>query len=102
MSRLGCRDAGPAYGQIDLYIGLPADLLPQARAGTIRRCDRGQGSHDGAPDIPTANEAGIAGFSVSAWFGYWAPKGTPPDLIAKLDAATIEALADPAGGSASA
>ena len=84
-------------GQIDLYIGLPADLLPQARAGTIKvLAIADKDRMTGAPDIPTANEAGIAGFSVSAWFGFWAPKGTPKDLIAKLNAATIEALADSA------
>jgi tripartite-type tricarboxylate transporter receptor subunit TctC len=49
-----------------------------------------------APDVPTADEAGVAGFSVSAWFGFWAPKGTPADMIARLNAATVEALADAA------
>jgi tripartite-type tricarboxylate transporter receptor subunit TctC len=84
-------------GQIDLYIGLPADLLPQARAGAIKvLAIAGKDRTTAAPDIPTADEAGIAGFSVSAWFGFWAPKGTPTDLIAKLNAATVEALADPA------
>ena len=48
------------------------------------------------PDIPTADETGVPGLYMSGWFGFWAPKGTPKDIIAKLNAATVEALADPA------
>jgi tripartite-type tricarboxylate transporter receptor subunit TctC len=48
------------------------------------------------PDIPTADETGVPGLYMSGWFGFWAPKGTPKDVIAKLNAATTEALADPA------
>ena len=48
------------------------------------------------PDIPTADETGVPGLYMSGWFGFFAPKGTPKDIIAKLNAATVEALADPA------
>jgi tripartite-type tricarboxylate transporter receptor subunit TctC len=48
-----------------------------------------------APTIPTIDEAGLPGLYVSTWYGFWAPKGTPKDIIAKLDAAVVEALADP-------
>ncbi len=48
------------------------------------------------PDIPTADEAGLPGLYVSTWYGFWAPKGTPPDIIKKLNAATVTALNDPA------
>jgi tripartite-type tricarboxylate transporter receptor subunit TctC len=48
-----------------------------------------------APDIPTIDEAGLPGLYVSTWYGFWAPKGTPKEIIAKLDAAVVEALADP-------
>jgi len=48
-----------------------------------------------APDIPTVDEAGLPGLYVSAWYGLWAPKGTPKDIIAKLNAAVVEALANP-------
>lgn len=83
-------------GQIDLYIGLPADLLPHARAGNVKvHAVASKDRMTTAPDIPTADEAGLPGFHVSAWFGYWAPKGTPKDIIATLNAATREALADP-------
>ena len=47
------------------------------------------------PDVPTTDEAGLPGFYTSIWFGLWAPKGTPKDVIAKLNAATVTALADP-------
>jgi tripartite-type tricarboxylate transporter receptor subunit TctC len=48
------------------------------------------------PEIPTVDEAGLPGLYVSTWYGFWAPKGTPPDIINKLNAATVTALADPA------
>jgi tripartite-type tricarboxylate transporter receptor subunit TctC len=48
-----------------------------------------------APEIPTADEAGLPGFHISLWNGLWAPKGTPKDVIAKLNAAVKETLADP-------
>jgi tripartite-type tricarboxylate transporter receptor subunit TctC len=48
-----------------------------------------------APNIPTADEAGLSGFYASNWRGLWAPKGTPKDIIAKLGLAVVDALADP-------
>jgi tripartite-type tricarboxylate transporter receptor subunit TctC len=48
-----------------------------------------------APEIPTVDEAGLPGFYVTFWAGLWAPKGTPKDVIAKLNSAAVTALADP-------
>jgi tripartite-type tricarboxylate transporter receptor subunit TctC len=48
-----------------------------------------------APEIPTADEAGLSGFYVSVWRGVWAPKNTAKDIVAKLNAAVVDALADP-------
>jgi tripartite-type tricarboxylate transporter receptor subunit TctC len=48
------------------------------------------------PQIPTTDEAGLPGFYGALWHGLWAPKGTPPDVIAKINAAVKQALADPA------
>jgi tripartite-type tricarboxylate transporter receptor subunit TctC len=47
-----------------------------------------------APDIPTVDEAGLPGFYVAVWHGIWVPKGTPPEIVAKLNAAMVDALAD--------
>jgi tripartite-type tricarboxylate transporter receptor subunit TctC len=49
-----------------------------------------------APDIPTFAEMGLPALSYSEWFGLFAPKGTPREIIGKLNAAAVEALADPA------
>ena len=47
------------------------------------------------PDIPTSDETGVPGLYMSGWFGFWAPKGTPKDIVTKLNSAMVEALADP-------
>jgi tripartite-type tricarboxylate transporter receptor subunit TctC len=47
-------------------------------------------------DTPTFDEAGVPGLYSSFWHGLWAPKGTPKQVIAKLHAALVETLADPA------
>jgi tripartite-type tricarboxylate transporter receptor subunit TctC len=49
-----------------------------------------------APEIPTFAEMGLPALSYSAWVGLFAPKGTPNDIIGKLNAAVVEALADSA------
>jgi tripartite-type tricarboxylate transporter receptor subunit TctC len=83
-------------GQVDLYIGLPADILPHARSGAIKvHAVAAKDRLIEAPDIPTVDEAGLPGLYVSAWFGFWAPKGTPRERIVRLNAATVAALADP-------
>jgi tripartite-type tricarboxylate transporter receptor subunit TctC len=48
------------------------------------------------PDIPTSDEGGVPGLYMSGWFGFFAPKGTPKDIVAKLNGAMVQALADPA------
>jgi tripartite-type tricarboxylate transporter receptor subunit TctC len=82
-------------GQIDLLCGLAGSTLTLARSGQIRpyavTAARRMGS---APEIPTVDEAGLPGLYVSAWAGLWAPKGTPKDVIAKLNSATLSTLDD--------
>jgi tripartite-type tricarboxylate transporter receptor subunit TctC len=96
------RGAGPAMtdlmaGTVDLLVVQGAVALPQIRAGKIKALANLSPSRSASmPDIPTADEAGVPGLYMSGWFGFWAPKGTPKDIIAKLNAATTEALADPA------
>jgi tripartite-type tricarboxylate transporter receptor subunit TctC len=47
------------------------------------------------PDIPTAEESGLSGFAFANWVGIFAPKGTPKDIIGKLNSAVMSTLADP-------
>lgn len=82
-------------GQIDMMVDNPATSLPQVRASTIKvYAATAKVRLAAAPDIPTADEAGLPGFNVSQWTGLWAPKGTPRDVIVKLNEAIIESLAD--------
>jgi tripartite-type tricarboxylate transporter receptor subunit TctC len=71
--------------------------LPQVRAGHVRAyAITAPKRSAAAPDIPTVDEAGLPGFHISLWWGLWMPKGTPKDIIVRLNAAVVEALADPA------
>jgi tripartite-type tricarboxylate transporter receptor subunit TctC len=81
-------------GQIDLAIGTPLQL-PLVRAGSMKAyavTSDARLAH--APDIPTFAEMGLPALSFSGWGGFFAPKGTSRDIIAKLNAAVVEALAD--------
>jgi tripartite-type tricarboxylate transporter receptor subunit TctC len=84
-------------GQIDMIFDLAASAVPLARAGSVKALAVMAGSRlAAAPDIPTVDEAGLPGLHVSLWNALWAPKGTPKDIVAKLNAAMVESLADPA------
>ena len=95
------RGASPAIqdlvgGQIDIMVTAASVALSQVRQGNIkayavtanRRLMK-------APDIPTTDEAGLSGFYIELWHGLWVPKGTPKEVIAKLNAAVRDGLADP-------
>jgi tripartite-type tricarboxylate transporter receptor subunit TctC len=83
-------------GQIDLCFDTPVSL-PLVRAGNIKAYAVTSDTRLAlAPDIPTFAEAGLPTLSYSAWLGLFAPMGTPKDIVRKLNAATVEALADPA------
>ena len=84
-------------GQIDLVLPPPDIALPQIRAGKIKAyAVTAKNRLTAAPEIPTVDEAGLPGFYFSVWTAFWAPKGTPKDIVAKLNAAVVESLADPA------
>jgi tripartite-type tricarboxylate transporter receptor subunit TctC len=84
-------------GQIDLTITTPVVSLAPFRAGSIKAYGvTARERLPSAPEIPTAEEAGLPGYTTHNWTGLWAPKGTPDDIIAKLNAAVRIALADPA------
>jgi tripartite-type tricarboxylate transporter receptor subunit TctC len=95
------RGAAPAVqdlmgGQIDLMFDQASNALPQIRAGTIKAfAVTAKSRLANAPDIPTVDEAGLPGLYAALWQGLWAPKGTPPEAITRLNAAVAEALADP-------
>jgi tripartite-type tricarboxylate transporter receptor subunit TctC len=83
-------------GQVDLSILQAGAVLPQVRAGSIRAyAITAKTRLSSAPDIPTADEAGVPGLYLSTWSGLWASKGTSGAIIAKLNAAVSDALADP-------
>jgi tripartite-type tricarboxylate transporter receptor subunit TctC len=84
-------------GQIDLSMFPVTVALQQLRAGNVRAyAVTAKDRIPVAPDIPTVDEAGLRGFYISLWWGLWAPKGTSGDIIAKLNVAVAETLADPA------
>jgi tripartite-type tricarboxylate transporter receptor subunit TctC len=71
--------------------------LPQVRAGKARAYAITAAKRSAAaPDIPTVDEAGLPGFHISLWWGLWMPKGTPKEVVAKVNTAVMETLADPA------
>jgi tripartite-type tricarboxylate transporter receptor subunit TctC len=84
-------------GQIELMFDQLSNALPQVKAGTVKSYALAAPERwPSEPDIPTTDEAGLPGFYGSLWHGLWAPKGTPKDVIDKLSAAVMAALADPA------
>jgi tripartite-type tricarboxylate transporter receptor subunit TctC len=83
-------------GQIDISF-MPPNGLPLVRTGSLKAYATTSDTRlTAAPDIPTFAELGFPKVSWSAWYGLFAPKGTPKDIIGKLNAAAVAALADPA------
>ena len=94
------RGTGPALqdlvaGQIDLIVDQASNSMGHVQGGAIRAyavtADKRMAA---APQIPTVDEAGLPGFHVTLWSALWVPKGTPKDVIAKLNSALVEAIAD--------
>ena len=83
-------------GQIDIIVDQASNSLPQVQSGTIRAYAVTDSRRlSAAPNIPAVDEAGLPGFHVSLWSGFWVPKGTPRDVVAKLNGAVRAAFADP-------
>jgi tripartite-type tricarboxylate transporter receptor subunit TctC len=95
------RGAGPALndlmaGHIDIMFDQASNSLPQVRGGNVKAfAVTSQTRLASAPDIPTVDEAGLPGLYIAYWHGIWAPKNTPSEAIAKLNAAIAVALNDP-------
>jgi tripartite-type tricarboxylate transporter receptor subunit TctC len=84
-------------GNIDLTFTQVASSLPNVKAGQIKAyAVMANKRWWAAPDTPTFDEAGVPGIYASFWHGFWVPKGTPKDVLAKLHSAIVETLADPA------
>jgi tripartite-type tricarboxylate transporter receptor subunit TctC len=96
------RGAGPAMqamlgGQVDLMILQAAAALPQARAGAVKILGNLSPKRSSViPEVPTSDESGIPGLYAPGWFALFAPAGTPREVVAKLNAALVDSLADPA------
>jgi tripartite-type tricarboxylate transporter receptor subunit TctC len=83
-------------GQIDVMIDQTSNSIGQVRAGSIRAYAITDDKRvESASDIPTTDEAGLSGFHMTLWSGLWVPKGTPKDIVAKLNASVVDALNDP-------
>ncbi|MEW6454759.1 MAG: tripartite tricarboxylate transporter substrate binding protein [Pseudomonadota bacterium] len=84
-------------GQIDMAILDPITSLPQFRAGKIKiLAVMGKKHGRGSQDIPLGDESGAPGVYTEPWQGMWAPKGTPREIVLKLNEAVRGALSDPA------
>ena len=96
------RGGGPAMqdlvaNQVDLMIIQVAEAVAQAQAGRLKAfAVTAKARLPGEPDIPTVDEAGMPGMYISFWHGLWMPRGVPKDILAKVNAAVVETLADPA------
>jgi tripartite-type tricarboxylate transporter receptor subunit TctC len=84
-------------GQIELLFDQAVSALASTRTGKVRAYAVTANTRlASAPDIPTVDEAGLPGFYLSVWNALWVPSGTSKEIIAKLNAAAVDAMADPA------
>jgi len=96
------RGAAPALqaavaGEVAMVFDQPSTTLQQLRAGNTRAYGVTSKMRAASlPEIPTLDEAGLTGFDLTVWNAVWAPRGTPKEIIAKVNAAVAASLADPA------
>jgi tripartite-type tricarboxylate transporter receptor subunit TctC len=84
-------------GEIDLAFEVLGPMVPQVAAGVVRALAVSSDRRNPAlPDVPTVQQAGVAGYNVASWNAIAAPAGTPPEVIALLNRAVREAVAAPA------
>ena len=82
-------------GQIDFFCAEASQTLSFLRSGAIRAfAVMSKERWPAAPDVPTMDEVGVSGMYISFWHGLWAPKGTPREIVAKLNGAVVDTLAD--------
>ena len=82
-------------GHVDVFFDQAANALPQIRPGKVRAYAVTQATRLAvAPDIPTVDEAGMAGYYMAVWHGLWVPRATPSRAVARLNSAMVDAAAD--------
>src|SRR5262245_61749921 len=102
MTHIPYRGAAPAFndlipGRVDVMFNLISSRLPLVRAGKVRGLAVTTLERVPiAPDLPTVAESGVPGFDVSSWIGLFVPAKTPPDIVSRIHADTVTALADAA------
>jgi tripartite-type tricarboxylate transporter receptor subunit TctC len=95
------KGSGPALidlaaGQVDLMFDQLPSSLPQVQGGRLKAVAVTSRTRTSiAPDIPTIAESGLPAFEATSWWGVFAPPKTPPEIVAKLNAAVYQALVDP-------
>jgi tripartite-type tricarboxylate transporter receptor subunit TctC len=83
-------------GNVDTMCDLAANSLGQVKAGNIKAyAVAAKKRWFAMPDVPTVGEAGAPGVEVTNWLAAYAPKGTPKEIVVKLNAAFTSAMADP-------
>ena len=83
-------------GQVDLFLGMAAATYPFVHSGQMKvYAVMAKSRWWATPEVPTMEEAGVPGLYASFWHGLWAPKGTPKEIIVRLNSAVRSALADP-------
>lgn len=101
MPHVPYRGSGPAIndlvgGQVDVMFDNLPSCIEQAKAGNLRALAVTSASRSPAlPNVPTLQESGLAGFDATSWFAIFAPKGTPPEIVGKLNAEVRKALETP-------
>jgi tripartite-type tricarboxylate transporter receptor subunit TctC len=83
-------------GQVQALFGSMPAVLPQAKAGKLRPLAVGTAKRSPAlPDVPTVAESGFPGFEVSLWLGFFAPRGTPIEIVNRLHADLVKIALSP-------
>lgn len=83
-------------GEVDMMVDTPTAPLPMFKAGRLRPLAVTSARRlPELPDVPTMQESGLAGFEAYTWFGLFAPRGTPPDIVNTLNKMVNVALKDP-------
>ncbi len=101
MTHVPYRGAAPAFndlipGRLDVMFNLISSSLPLIRSGQIRGLAVATLQRVAVmPDLPTVSESGVPGFDVSSWVGLFVPAKAPAQIVSKLNADTVTALADP-------